>query len=247
MYAVLPYQVKYCLWDSLCARYNVTPLHLHNHCNGCGTAFVVMHTLICNRGSLVITHHKKICEILLCLSHWAFTPESVRAKPLIHQGWTRSDKEIRQGSEKDKEMPVDVIILGLWGWQVKSHHWHQPWQRWCRFLQVITRGRAPGLVGNYKKDDHGKHCYDQWKHFHSFFFSWWNSRERSPGHTPAIELNHYKEKDWPFFHVRVWINFQMKISLVISYSRMICGSRLPSPLRDRESYWDPKSGNWLVG
>ena len=39
-----------------------------------------------------------------------------------------------------------------------------------------------------------------------------------------------------------WVNVRIAIAVVRSYSRMIRGARLPSPLWEREPYWDPESG-----
>ena len=72
------------------------------------------HTLSCITGGLVIAHHNEIRDELLYISRHAFTSASVRAEPLIHKGRTRSEQEIRQGSDKDKETRGDVMIRGLW-------------------------------------------------------------------------------------------------------------------------------------
>ena len=100
-------------WDFLCKRYNVSPLILQSHYDGCVTVFGVAYALRCNTDSLVIVRHKEIRDKILYLSQHAFTSASVCAKPLIHQGCTRSEQEIRQGSDKDKEMRGDVMIRGL--------------------------------------------------------------------------------------------------------------------------------------
>ena len=52
--------------------------------------------------------------------------------------------------------------------------------------------------------------------------------------------------DEPISHVRGWINGRIAITVVRSYSHMICGARLPSPLRDREPDWDPELGIGLA-
>ena len=106
------------LQDFLCARYNLSPVNLQSHCDGCATSFGVTHALSCIIGGLVIAGHNKICDELLYLSQCAFTSASVRAEPLIHQGHTISEIEIRQGSDKHKDMRGDVIIRGLWDHQV---------------------------------------------------------------------------------------------------------------------------------
>ena len=76
--------------DFLCARYNVYPLNPQSHCNGYGTNFGVTHGLSCSIGGLVIARHNKICDKLLYLARLNFTPSSVCAEHLIHQGCTKS-------------------------------------------------------------------------------------------------------------------------------------------------------------
>ena len=88
--------------DLLCVRYNVSPLNLQSHCNGCGTAFGGMQALSCIIVGLVIVCHKIICDKLLYLYRHAFNSAYVRAKPLIYQGHTRYEQEMRQGSDKVK-------------------------------------------------------------------------------------------------------------------------------------------------
>ena len=97
----------------LYTHYNFYPVNLQSHCDRCGTALEVMHALSCSIGGLVIAHHKEIRDKLLYLSGRAFNSASVRAEPLIHQGHTRSEQEIHQGSNKEKETQVDVVVQGL--------------------------------------------------------------------------------------------------------------------------------------
>ena len=87
--------------DFLCALYNLSTVNLQSHCNRCGSAFRVTHTLSCSIDGLVIMCHNKIHDKILYLSQRAFTSESVRAEPLIHQGRIRSEQEIHQGSDKE--------------------------------------------------------------------------------------------------------------------------------------------------
>ena len=42
----------------------------------------------------------------------------------------------------------------------------------------------------------------------------------------------------PISHVRGWVNGEITIAVVRSYSRMICGSLLLGPLWDRYTGWD---------
>ena len=81
---------------------------------------VVMHVLSGSICGLVITRHNKIRDKLFYLYQRAFTSSYVRAEPLIHQFCTRSEQEICQGSDKDKETRGDVMIQVLWGSQVDA-------------------------------------------------------------------------------------------------------------------------------
>ena len=48
--------------------------------------------------------------------------------------------------------------------------------------------------------------------------------------------------DEPILHVHVWINGRIAIAVTRSYSKMIGGDQLPSPLRDQEMEWDLELG-----
>ena len=78
------------------------------------------HTISCSIGGLAITRKNKIGDELLYLSRHTFTSASVCAKPLIHQGRTRSELEICQGSDKHKDTRGDMTIQGLWDRQVDT-------------------------------------------------------------------------------------------------------------------------------
>ena len=90
--------------DILCAHYKISPLNLQSHCSRRGTAFGVTHPLSCSIGSPVIVRQNEICDKLLYLSRRAFTSASVHVEAITHQGHTKYEQEIRQGSDKDKEM-----------------------------------------------------------------------------------------------------------------------------------------------
>ena len=47
-------------------------------------------------------------------------------------------------------------------------------------------------------------------------------------------------------HVCWWVNGWVTIEFLRSYSRMIRGDPLPSPLKDREPDWDPILGLFLT-
>ena len=83
--------------------------------------------------------------------------------------------------------------------------------------------------------------------FHRLFFQWMGFREGSHVHTLVIESNHGIEKVCtPFAHTG-GINGQIAITVVVSYSRMICGAQLTSLLHNREMEWHPELGIGLAG
>ena len=55
-----------------------------------------------------------------------------------------------------------------------------------------------------------------------------------------------KRKD-PLLQVRGWVNIRITIAVVRSYSRMIRGARLPSPLQEQDPGWDTESVIGLAG
>ena len=124
-----------------------------------------MHALSCSIDALVITRQNEIYNKLLYLPQRAFTSASIRSEPLIHQGRTRSEQEIHQGSEEEKETRGDALVQGLWYCQVDA-------------IIDIKLGDADADSYNYepmtvllarwetiKKDKHCKHCNDEQKHF----------------------------------------------------------------------------------
>ena len=106
--------------DFLCARYNFPPLNFQSNFDEYGTDFGVTHTLSCSIDGLVIARHNKIYDKLLYLYQLAFSSAYVYAKPQINKVCTRSEQEIRQGSDKDEERWGDVMVPGLWDCQVNA-------------------------------------------------------------------------------------------------------------------------------
>ena len=178
------------------------------------------HGLSFRIGSLFIARHKKIRDELLYLSRRAFTSASVRAEPLIHQGRTRSEQEICEGSDKDKETQGAVIVQGLWYRQVDA---------------IIEVKLGDAVTDTYKyetitallarwetinKDKHGKHCHDQRKHFFVICsLSGRNSREGSPGNSLSIESIHGREKGrTPFASTGVgkWTNCNRRCEVLFT-------------------------------
>ena len=56
-----------------------------------------------------------------------------------------------------------------------------------------------------------------------------------------------EKREEPLLQVREWVNGRITITVASSYSRMIRGARLPSPLWEREPGWDLEFGIGLSG
>ena len=130
------------------------------------------HTLSCCICGLVIARHNKIRDKLLYISQRSFTSEFVRYEPLIHQGHTRSELEIRQGNENHKDTIGDVIVRGFWDHQVdaiidvKLGDANAYTYKYEQMISLLD------MWENIKKDKRGKHCHSQWNYFRCLFFQW---------------------------------------------------------------------------
>ena len=71
------------------------------------------HVLICRHVGLVIARQNEVCGEILYISRQAFPSNCVRGNPLIHQGLSRSEEEVRQGVHI-LETRGDILIQVLW-------------------------------------------------------------------------------------------------------------------------------------
>ena len=56
-----------------------------------------------------------------------------------------------------------------------------------------------------------------------------------------------EKREKHLLQVQGWVNGHIAIAVASSYSRMISGARLPSPLRGQEPDWDLESGIGIAG
>ena len=99
-----------------------------------------------------------------------------------------------------------------------------------------------------KKDKQCKRCHNQRKHFSQVCsFGGRNGREGSPILALSTELSHGRENGrTPFKSMGVG-NGRIAIAVARSYSRMIRGAWIPSPLQEQEPGCDPDQGScWQV-
>ena len=72
--------------DSLFLIYDIDPPELPDHCNGCGMAFDICHTLYCKKGGLNTVRHNNLHDGLSELASKDFTPVHVRDYPKNYTG-----------------------------------------------------------------------------------------------------------------------------------------------------------------
>ena len=229
-------------WDFLCSSYNFFPLKIQSQCDGCVTYFGVTHELSCSTDGLIIMRRNGIHDKLLYLSWRTLTPASVGPVPLIYQYHPRSEQEILQGSDKEKEIWGDVMIWGLWASPMSNlttllrihtniyqlqHSWPSgKLSRRTRTVSTVTTNR---------------------NNFRYFSFSTCDAREGRPVCTSTIELSHDIKKGRTPFASIGWITSHITIAVTRSYSRIIHRSQIPIPLWEREPDWDTESGIGLEG
>ena len=68
---------------SLFLRYGINPHDLPYHCDGCGAAFDICHTLNCKKGGLITACHNNLRDGVTNLAIKDFTPTHVRDEPKI--------------------------------------------------------------------------------------------------------------------------------------------------------------------
>ena len=67
-------------------RYGIEPSNLTSHCDGCGAAFTIRHTLDCKKVVLVTAHHSELRDGVADLAGKTFYPAHVRDNPKIFTG-----------------------------------------------------------------------------------------------------------------------------------------------------------------
>ena len=217
-----------------------TPFNLQRKCDGCGTSLNVRHSLKCYKGGLVIAYHNEVHWKLPYIAWRDFTSTAVHAGPLIHQVRKISERDNHQGSQTLNTCD-DIIIRGLWYQQtdgiidVKLGNADADNYRFEPIAALLS------WWGKIKKNKNGKHWHNQRKYFLLFYIDGMLGKESLTVLANLSRLVAAKINE-SIPHVQGWINGHITIEIDRSYSRMICGYRITSPLQDWEADWDPASG-----
>jgi hypothetical protein len=100
--------------DSLRLRFGLTPLGLHDRCNGCGQCFSLGHAMSCKKGGRVLLRHNHVAAKWHHLCAQALTPSAISDKPLIHRGWDGITRADASGAEAPPELCGDVGAHVFW-------------------------------------------------------------------------------------------------------------------------------------
>ena len=108
--------------------------HNPSHCDGCGKAASLEHSLNCHKGGSVILRHNEVRDALGHLASMAFSPKAVSTEPLIYIGCPANRGEAKEtatatGTSTSGELLAtertqtpsgnwndrgDVMVRGLW-------------------------------------------------------------------------------------------------------------------------------------
>ena len=127
-------------------------------------------------------------------------------KTLIHQGRTRSEQKIRQGSDKNKDMRGDVMIRVLWYSQLDTII---DIKLGDSDAETYKHDPMPTLLARWEKiktDKHGKHRNNQRKHFSPFVLS----VDGLLGREALVVISQLSEvmaekREEPLLQVRRWV------------------------------------------
>ena len=127
-----------------------------------------------------------------------------------------------------------MSIRGLWEIHIEAiidvifrHYYVETWKP-EEMDKILARWRK------IKKDNHSKYFHDQQKHVSPFFLSvdGMMGKEAQVVLTTLSRLMAAK-MDEPISHVKIWVNVRITIAVASSYSWVLHGAQVPSPLRTR--------------
>ena len=112
-------------------EYGINTSDLQFHCDGCGSAFSLCHTLDCQNGGLIMAHQNELHDGVVNLAEKFFTPAHVRNNYKIFTGRAVQGRETKE-KEKGKcteapppeevEEKEDLLIRDLWTQGTESIH-----------------------------------------------------------------------------------------------------------------------------
>ena len=86
--------------DNVRLLFNLEPLDMPQHCDGCMSRMTVEHALSCKKGGLVHARHDDVASEWRWLSRCAFSPGKVEREPYINSSVGRRQREIEAAGEQ---------------------------------------------------------------------------------------------------------------------------------------------------
>ena len=224
--------------DALCLRYDLPPVDLPSHCDGCKKAFDARHAFSCSHGGLLIHRHNEMVVELAELSKMAFTPSAVRAEPRILPG-KAAKAPVDLADCEHKPSPTDpslkdrgdLLVRGLW------HHGTD-----CiidvslvdcastgRTIRNVTTDSALRAREKAKKKKYLARCEAMRRHFAPFVMST-DGVLAAEAKQLLHHLSHRLAAKWakPYSVVRFHVNARLSIALARAASHCLRGSRVPT-------------------
>jgi len=91
--------------DNIRLRYNLAPLDMPRHCDGCGERMTVEHALSCKKGGLVHIRHDDVASEFANLCRHATSSSRVQREPCIHSSAGRSNREAAAAEQQQNSTP----------------------------------------------------------------------------------------------------------------------------------------------
>ena len=181
------------------------------------------HALIFPNEGLFIALHNEVRDDIIHLAKQAFFHHCVHNEPIIHLGRSIFEEEVCNGWSV-RETQDDMSIWGLWESQtgriIDIRFGYAGANTW----KPVRMDKLLEYWEKTNKNKHGQACYNQRRHFSPFVLS----VDSMMGKEELLVLATLSQimaakMEEPISQITGWYNVRIKIAVVRSYSRLLCG------------------------
>ena len=207
--------------------------------------FLVRHVLICSNGGIVIIPHNEIYDEIIHLAIQSFSLNCVYEKPLIRLGFWISEGWGVSLQERSRNTGW-CVNQGSMGQPDISNNWFQVWIFWRGDMEARGNGWAFVSAVKINKYKHGKNFHEKRKN--SLFVLLFDGMTIKEAQVVLATFNQLMaaKMDEPILHVKGWFIGRTTITVARSYSWVLCGAQVPSPLRTWKKNWASVLGLGLL-
>ena len=240
--------------DNLRLLYNLEPLDMPQHCDGCGARMTVEHALSCKKGGLVHIRHDDVANEWRWLCRCAFSHSRVEREPYIYSSVGRREREnanATTGTQANSTTPTPTPQQGTTQSTSSVDEKrgdagvHGFWQngRLCIFDVRITdtdarsyRNKCPlKCLESHEKEKKDKYlatCQELRKDFTPLVYSVDGMAGREAKMAEKrVASNLANQWHRPYSQMVNYVRMRMRIALARSNSLLIRGSRDREPKR----------------